>query len=307
MSDGRILVTGATGQLGGEVMHHLLTTLRVPPTRVVVAVRTPSKAAHLAKLGVEVREADYDKPESYTAALKGVQRLLLISSESEHRLDQHKAVIDKAVEAGVQQLVYTSIVHASTATMLIARDHKNTEEYIRQSQLRSYVLLRNGWYIENMTNNTLKAALQDSEIVCCSKDGRFAAPAVTDVAEAAAVVLVAPVFQHRHKTYELVGDDSFTMEEYAVEVSRASGTDVRYKDVSLAEYTKQLTDGGLKQYLADWLADGFAAATRGELDDESAALRQLIGRPTTPMSTVVQDAVQRMKTSHDADSSESTK
>ncbi len=142
-----ILVTGATGQLGRLVIQQLVQY--VPANQIVAAVRDPGKAADLGKLGVHVRLADYDRPDTLASALAGVNSVLLISaSELDRRLARHRAVIDAAKHAGVRLLVYTSILHAASSTLAIAAEHKATEEAIRASGL-PFVFLRNGWYIEN--------------------------------------------------------------------------------------------------------------------------------------------------------------
>lgn len=114
-------ITGATGQLGRLVVDELLKT--VPADRIVAAVRNPAKASDIAAKGVAVREADYDRPDTLRAAFDGVRRLLLISSsEVGIRLAQHQAVIEAAKAAGVELLVYTSILHADGTSAKLASE-----------------------------------------------------------------------------------------------------------------------------------------------------------------------------------------
>ncbi len=142
-----IVVTGATGELGRHVVEQLLE--KVPASRIAVAVRNLEKAADFAARGVEVREADYNRPETLREAFKGAEKVLLISgSEVGSRVAQHSAVVDAAKEAGVGLIAYTSAPHADTTPMLLAAEHKATEEYILASGL-PYTFLRNGWYNEN--------------------------------------------------------------------------------------------------------------------------------------------------------------
>jgi NAD(P)H dehydrogenase (quinone) len=145
-----IAVTGANGQLGQLVIEGLVE--RVPANQLIAAVRRPEKASSFRTLGVQVREADYRRPETLSAAFQGVQRVLLISvDEVNQRFKLHKAVVDAAKEAGVELLVYTSVLHADSSELFLAREHKQTEDYIRASGL-PFVILRNGWYLENHTS-----------------------------------------------------------------------------------------------------------------------------------------------------------
>ena len=145
-----IAVTGANGHLGQLVIEGLVE--RVPANQIIAAVRSPEKASSFETLGVQVREADYTRPETLGTAFQGVKRVLLISAaEVDQRFKKHKAVIDAAKEAGVELFVYTSLLRADSSEIFLAREHKQTEEYIRASGL-PFVILRNGWYLENHTS-----------------------------------------------------------------------------------------------------------------------------------------------------------
>ncbi len=148
-----IVVTGATGQLGRLVIDALLK--RVPAEHIVAAVRNVEKAQPLAELGVHVRQANYDDPDSWQAALQGAEKVLLISSsEIGQRVNQHRAVIEAAKRQGVALLAYTSLLHADSSPLGLAQEHRETEALIHASGV-PYVLLRNGWYTENYTQELL--------------------------------------------------------------------------------------------------------------------------------------------------------
>ena len=120
-------VTAATGQLGRLVVDALLR--RVSADRIVALARDPDKADDLRAKGVEVREADYDRPDTLNRALVGVDRMLLISSDAVGtRARQHQAVIDAALTAKVALLAYTSMLHADATPAKLAAEHKATEE-----------------------------------------------------------------------------------------------------------------------------------------------------------------------------------
>ena len=281
-----IVVTGATGHLGRLVVHGLLK--KVPAREIVAAVRSPEKAADLAASGVQVREADYSKPETLAAALAGADRLLLISSsEVGKRAQQHAAVIDAAKRAGVGLIAYTSCLRADTSKLGLAAEHKATEERIRVSGL-PYVFLRNGWYLENYTEH-LGPALEHGAIPGSAGKGRVAAAARADYAAAAVAVLTATGSEK--KIYELAGDFPFTMAELASEVSKRAGRTVVYNDLPKEQYKAVLTGAGLPEPVAELYADSDVGIAHGELDDSTGDLRRLIGRPTTPLADAVAAAL----------------
>jgi len=279
-------ITGATGQLGRLVIDVLLKT--VPAYRIVAGVRNPAKARDLAERGVIVRQADYDRPDTLPTALAGVDKLLLISStDVSGRLPKHRAVIEAAQRAGVSLIAYTSMLHADTSPARLAVEHRQTEDVIATSGLPA-VILRNGWYTENHLL-ALPAALEHGAFVGAAGVGRFSSAARKDYAEAAAVALTAD--GHAGKTYELAADQAFTLAELAAEVSRQSGKSVVYSDLSQAAFEGVLTGAGLSADLAALLADADAAAARGALFDDGGALGRLIGRPTTPLASLVASAL----------------
>jgi NAD(P)H dehydrogenase (quinone) len=160
-----IVVTGASGHLGRLVIESLLK--KMPAGEVVAAVRDPAKVKDLAARGAQVRLADYNRPETLPAALQGATRLLLISgSEVGRRVAQHQAVIDAAKRAGVGLIAYTSILHGDRSPLPLAEEHKETERQIKDSGL-PWILLRNGWYIENHLMG-IPTALQFGVILGCA-------------------------------------------------------------------------------------------------------------------------------------------
>ncbi|WP_377155823.1 SDR family oxidoreductase [Roseateles sp. UC29_93] len=278
-----IVVTGATGQLGRLVIDRLL-SLGVASAGIVAAVRTPSKAADLAARGVVVREADYTRPDTLTAAFVGAERVLLISSnEIGERIPQHRAVIDAAKAARVSQLVYTSVLHADRSPLGLAGEHRETEALIKAAGL-THVLLRNGWYVENYLA-ALPMALKHGAFLGSAGEGSISWATRADYADAAAAVLTRPV--DGHVVFELAGDRGHTLTELAAEVARQSGQPVQYKDLPRADYERVLLDAGLPAPLAELLADSDEQAAKGALQDDGGALARLIGRPTTTLDVAV--------------------
>lgn len=282
-----IAVTGATGKLGRLVINGLLE--HVPPGEIVAAVRNPQKAADLAARGVQVREADYDKPETLRTAFAGVDTLLLISGSDlgADRVVQHQNAIDAAKTAGVKLLAYTSELHADTSPLMLAQVHKKTEESIRNAGL-PFVFLRNGWYFENQTA-MLGPAVQHGAIAGSAGEGRFASAAISDYAAAAVAVLTG--LGHENKVYELAGDAPYTLSELAAEVSRQSGKPIAYNNLSPEDYQNALVGFGLPAFMAELLVDAEVGASQGALDDATGDLHALIGRPTTTLAEAVAAAL----------------
>jgi NAD(P)H dehydrogenase (quinone) len=275
----KIGVTGATGQLGRIVVEKL--KQKIAAESIVALVRTPEKAADL---GLETRVFDYSKPESLAVALKGIDKLLLISSnEIGQRLPQHTAVIEAAKQAGVKLLVYTSILHADTSSLGLAGEHLATEALLKASGL-VYTILRNGWYTENYTGSA-KGAIGAGAFIGCAGKGKISSAARVDYAEAAAVVLAAD--GHENKIYELAGDEAYTLPELAAEISRQSGKTIPYNNLTETQYADILKSFGLPESLAEMLADSDTGASKGGLYDDSHVLSTLIGRPTTSLAIVL--------------------
>jgi NAD(P)H dehydrogenase (quinone) len=283
-----IAVTGATGHLGRLVIDQLLK--KVPAGQLVAAVRNPEKARDLAARGVQVRRADYDAPDTLAGAFQGIDKLLLVSAnEPGKRARQHQAAIAAAKKAGVELLVYTSLLHADTSGISLAGEHRVTEKAIREAGI-PFVILRNGWYLENYTEN-LGPALQHGVLLGAAKKGRIAAAARADFAAAAAAVLTAP--GHEGKVYELAGDLPFTMAELAAEIARQAGKPVAYSDMPAEKYAETLRGFGLPGPVAEMLASADEGIARGELDDAGGDLRRLIGRPTATLAQAVDAALKR--------------
>ena len=279
----KIGVTGATGQLGRLVVESLKS--KVSAETIVALVRNPEKAADL---GIEARTFDYTQAENLVASLKGIDKLLLISgNEVGQRLPQHLAVIDAAKQAGVKQLFYTSILHADSSPLGLATEHLATEVAIKESGL-NYTILRNGWYTENYTGSA-KGAVGAGAFIGNAGDGKIASAARVDYAEAVAVVLAGE--GHEGKTYELAGDEAYTLTELAAEISKQSGKTIPYNNLTEAEYAGILKSFGLADGLAEMLANSDTGASKGGLFDDSKVLSELIGRPTTSLAKVVADAL----------------
>lgn len=281
-----IAITGASGQLGRLVIDQLLQQL--PASQVVGLVRNPTKAADLAARGIVLRQADYTQPAQLLRALQGVEKLLLISSsEVGRRVPQHRNVIEAAQQAGVGFIAYTSLLRADTSPMALAQEHLASEQLLQASGI-PHALLRNGWYTENYTAS-IPSALEFGALFGSAGAGRISSAARADYAAAAAQVLLQP--NQAGKVYELAGDDSYSLAEFAAELAHQAGKPIAYTDLPEAEYRQLLIGAGLPQWLAELLASSDASAAQGALFNSGHQLSQLIGRPTTPWRYVIREAL----------------
>ncbi|SMO63091.1 SDR family oxidoreductase [Paracoccus laeviglucosivorans] len=277
-----IAITGATGQLGQLVIAAL--RKRLPEGEIIALARNPAKV----DLGVTTRAFDYDVPETLATALAGVDKLLLISSsEVGKRAAQHRAVIEAARDAGVKEIVYTSLLHADRSPLSLADEHLATEAMLEGAGI-PHTILRNGWYTENYLG-ALSAALEHGALIGSVGDGRVSGAPRKDYAEAAAIVLTSD--GHAGKTYELAADEAWTLADLAAEIAAQSGKPVAYNDLPEAEYAGALAGFGLPEGLAAAIASWDVGASQGALYDDSHTLSRLIGRPTTSLAETVKAAL----------------
>lgn len=271
-----ILVTGATGQLGRLIVESLLER-GASADQIVAGARDVSKAADL---GVRAVHLDYTDPASIAAALDGVDSVVLVSgSEVGQRVAQHQAVIDAAAAAGVSKFVYTSAPKATTSDLVLAPEHKATEEAIAASGLPA-VILRNNWYTENYVRD-LATAAETGVLSSGAGDGRVASASRKDYADAVAVVLLED--GHIGEVYELGGDVAWTYSDLAAAFSEILGREVSYVPLSFDEQVAALRGFGLDEGAVGFVAALDAGIRGGALADTDGTLSRLIGRPTTPL------------------------
>jgi len=279
----KIGITGATGQLGHIVVEKLKE--KTSSESIVALVRSTAKAAGL---GVEAREFDYVNTETLAGALEGIDTLLLISgNEIGQRAIQHANIIRAAKEAGIKWIVYTSLLRADTSTLSLAGEHLATELTLKASGI-PFTILRNGWYTENYTGS-LGGALAGGALVGSAGNGKISSATRSDFAEAAVAVLTGN--NHQGKTYELAGDEAYTMAELAAEVSGQAGKALPYNNLPESDYAAILKSFGLPEMFAEAIASWDISASKGDLFDDGKQLSGLIGRPTTKLSVAVAEAL----------------
>ncbi|RLK59636.1 SDR family oxidoreductase [Actinokineospora cianjurensis] len=279
-----ILVTGATGQLGGLAVRHLLD--RVPAADLAVSVRDASKAADLADQGVDVRQGDFSAPE--TLRFDGVDTLLLVSANGpdEIRLAQQNAAVDAAARAGVKRIVYTSVSDATTSPLGLAKVHAGTEARIKASGV-AHTFLRNGMYHENYLVS-LPHALETGTLITATGTGRVASASRDDLALAAAIVVSGE--GHDGAVYELTGPRAWSFDEFAAIASDVSGKPVAHLSVPGEDFQANLLAAGLPGFLAALFTDIQVNIGRGALSEVTSELGKLIGREPKTIEEAVRDA-----------------
>ncbi|WP_427385366.1 SDR family oxidoreductase [Janibacter sp. G56] len=281
-----IAVTGATGQLGGLIIDALLETQDA--ASLVAVVRDEAKAASLAERGVTVRVAAYGDRPALEAAFAGVETVMLVSgSEVGQRIPQHGNVIEAAKAAGVGRIVYTSAPKATTSDLVLAPEHKATEELLAASGLRT-TILRNNWYHENYLQ-TVDQVAQTGVLLAAAGDGKVASASRADYARGAAAVLTSD--QHDGAVLELSGDTAWDHDQFADVLTEVVGRPIVYKPVTPGELVEALVGAGLDEGTATFVAALDANIADGALGDATPTLSELIGRPTTPLVDVLRRTV----------------
>lgn len=283
-----IAITGASGQLGGKVIRHLLDR-GVSPDRVIAILRNPDKAGELQKLGVETRIGDYDLPYTLNPAFDGVEKLLFISASSFDntlRIRQHANVVEAARNAGVRHIVYTGLAFAEQMKLGLENVHLATEYMIRTMEV-PYTFLRNGFYLENLVNPGLNFAIQSGVIVTSAPSGAMNYATRDNLALAAATVLTSD--GHENRTYELTAPEPYTYDQFAAMLSELSGKTIRHHPVTPEEAYKTMVEAGTPAEMAGFMVHGvFAAIEDGQFGHVSRDLIDLIGDAYTSVKAAAE-------------------
>ena len=283
-----IVITGATGHLGRQVLEQLL-ALGVDSSTIVAGGRNEDALAALATDGVRTARVDYADPSTLDDAFVGAEKILLISSsEVGQRFVQHKAVIDAARKVGAD-LVYTSAPKASTSALILAPEHKATETLLEASGL-TYTVLRNNWYTENY-DDTIRQAASTGSILTSAGKGKVASATRRDYAEAAGVVLTSN--DYAGEILELGGDQPWNLDELATTVAEVAGTPVTVNQVSTNEHIAALKGFGLDEGTAGFVAALDANIADGLLAESDGTLSRIIGRPTTPLKQYISELLSK--------------
>jgi NAD(P)H dehydrogenase (quinone) len=274
----RILVTGATGQLGSAAVSELLG--KVSASDISVLVRDPQKAEELKAKGVHVIKGDYNDYASLVAAFKGVEKLYFVSSSDVmNRFGQHQNVVNAAVEAGVGHIFYTSAQRKSedgtSPIALVADAHWQTDNLIKESGL-TYTILKHGLYTDILPMFMGDKVIETGTIFLPASDGKSSYASRADLAAAGAIVLTTN--GHENKVYEFCGPVSYSFHDIAGILSDLSGRTIQYVSPSAEVYSEQLKSYGVPVEMIHGAASFCVAIAQGEFDFPSTDLETTLGR-----------------------------
>jgi NAD(P)H dehydrogenase (quinone) len=272
-------ITGASGQFGQRVLHHLLSTLAVPASRIVAATRQPAKLSELAARGVTVRPLDFDDAATFGPAFDDLERVLLISTDAldrpGRRLEQHRRAIDGLVRAGVQHVVYTSMPQPEGSPVLIAPDHVGTEQALAASTLPGFTVLRNHWYFENLAH--FMAGALASGTWYTADGGQGSADIARDDLALAAATALAGRESGRH-TYTLSGREALTKVQIAQRVGAAIGKPIAVVQVPLEGLVQGMVGAGLPEPVARVFASFDTNTAAGRVAEVTGDFKRITGR-----------------------------
>ncbi|OQP88420.1 NAD(P)-dependent oxidoreductase [Rhizobium rhizosphaerae] len=281
-----ILVTGASGKLGGLVLDHLLASGKVNPGDLVAGSRDPSKLSAYAEKGVQTRAVDFDG--DLSQAFAGIDVALIISTdalgEPGKREAQHKAAVAAAKAAGVGHILYTSLPQAEQSVITFAPDHLNTELAIKASGL-PYTLLRDGWYAENLFMSLPHAVASGQWFSACG-EGRNSYLARTDMAAAIAGALLLPA---ENKTYTLTGEEAYTVREIAAMAGSVAGKEIAVIDVTEEQLSEGLKAAGLPEGFIPTLVSFDANTRLGHFEPVTQDAAILSGRKPQSLKSFLEE------------------
>jgi NAD(P)H dehydrogenase (quinone) len=272
-----IVVSGATGRLGGRIAQRLAGAGLAQR----LLVRDPARAPRLT--GAEVARAEYGDRDALRRALEGAGAVLMVSaSETPDRVERHRSFVDAAADAGVPHLVYTSFVGAAPDSVFtLARDHWATEEHIRSSGL-PFTFLRDNLYADFIPF----LIGGDGVIRGPAGDGRAAVVAQDDIADAAVAVLRDPA-THAGRTYDLTGPEALSFAEIAATITIVTGRAARFHNETIDEAYASRAAYGAPRWQVDAWVSTYTSVASGELSAVSSAVPELTGHPATTLATLL--------------------
>lgn len=263
-----ILITGATGNIGKELVPLLLQNEQ----SIRVLVRDERKVTHLDSC-IQRTIGDWDKPETLMRAMAGVERIFLVTFQTHHDIN----VIEAAKRAGVQHIVKLSTLEATDHKIRVGKWHYEREELIRASGL-DWTFLRPGMFMSNSIEwwaESIKG--QGSVFFPGGKKGKVGPVDPRDVAEVAALALTQP--GHSGQAYELTGSGLFTIGEMVQVISQVLGKPIQYVDIPPIAAKLFMLKSGMDRALVNALMEMLASLRRNEGAIVTDTVRRVTGHP----------------------------
>ena len=273
-----ILITGATGQLGGIVIDTLLKK-NILASQIAALVRDDSKAAYLKEKGIDIRLGDYDNKPALDAAMQGVDKVLLVSGgNAANGLQQHYNVVDAAKQAGVQCIGYTShcLRDRNTLENELMLRHFQTEDYVMASGMK-YLIFRNILYMDSMALNLIGGRkVLEASINLPAADGAVSYALRSDEAEAIGNVLAGEDCSSR--IYEFTGSRLYSFYDVAQALSELSGKPITYTPVDMESYKQKAKEIGLPEHVINLIAPFMTDIKNGQGSTVTSELEEALGR-----------------------------
>ncbi len=277
-------VTGATGGVGSRVVRHLLA--RADPPRVVAIARRPHAVPDAPRL--TVRRADYDDPTSLRDAFTGLHTLVFISSDGviEPMRRHHEHAIAAAIDAGVDHIVYTSVVDVTPdSRFYYAAVHRETEALLAESGL-DHCLARTSIFADYFVATWVAPALEDGTLALPAGTGRMSLVSRDDTARALAVAAVS----RREGILELTGGSALTAGQICEITEAVTGRRLCYLALDEEAYRQRLAEKQAPGWLVDAFTSLFTSVQEGRFDVVSADVPTLIGEPQQPYAEFIRSA-----------------
>lgn len=281
----KILVTGAAGKLGSEIIGNLI--IKVPSSDIIAGVRDPQseKAKAYEAQGIEVRLTDFEKKDTLVDAFEGVDRVFTISTfgDVETSIRQQTNAVEAAKVNGVSQMVYSSAPRADVSDFVLAGIHRERENIIKESGI-PYVFVRNNWYVENELA-AIQQSLNGTPWVTSAGEGKIAWVYRPDLGEATANVLAGE--GHENKTYELAGEN-LTQQQFIDAVHEVTGKEISLLAVDSEAHAKMLKEAGLPDEVVSLTVMIQKGIREGGLEAPHSDLEMLLGRKPLPVKEALQ-------------------
>lgn len=278
-----LLVTGASGNLGRLVVENLLKT--VEPARLIATSRQPEKLKNLADKGVQVRLADFDRPETLEAAFKGADNILIISTDRVgSRVQGHQSAIAAAKAVGAKHLLYTSLPNAAATAGVLAAEHAATEKSIRESGL-NYTFLRHNLYFEVALQN-LSGSYARGQMAGAAGKGQVSYISREDCARADAAALISAGSVNRE--FDITGSEAYNYDQLAKILSEITNRQIGYINLSEDDFKKALVASGIPAVFAQVYADFDRAASEQRMNQVSTAFQDLTGSVPAKLTDYLQ-------------------
>jgi len=279
MSSEKYLITLASSHFGTIAIDFLLK--EIPAKNIIATVRDAKKGEKLKEKGIEIRIADYSKPETLKEAFKGVDKLLFISGipgQAVPRDVQHKNVIEAAKACGIKYIAYTSLINCEKNPAILSGDHKATEKMLKESGIK-YTLLRNNWYLENDELLWKLCANEGKDLYNALGEQKIGYALRREYAEAAAKIIAK---KNPKEIYELTGKPR-TLKEVGETLKKIAKKDFKIVDVPKEKMAEKMKEAGYPEYILGTWSFMINDYLKGCLNFESNDLKEALGREPTSL------------------------